>query len=360
MNELSKRTVAPIRQPLRIVLPGGNGHVGTILARHFHSRGHSVTVLTRTPKTSPWRVLAWNGAGVDRWVSALEDADVVINLAGRSVNCRYYAANRREILESRTRPTQLLGEVIGNLPRPPRLWMNASTATIYRHSLDRAMDEALDELGGNEPDAPASWRFSVEVATCWEESFFAAETPATRKVALRSAVIMAADRGGAFDMFLRLVRFGLGGTVGSGQQFVSWIHETDFVRAVEYLIASEDLSGAINVAAPCPIPNSEFMRVLREAWGRSFGAAVNGWMLEVGAVLLRTETELVLKSRRVVPGRLLDHGFRFEFPEWPAATRDLVQKWRVREQEGSRERSGAFVTPAELQKPMGGVDSTNE
>jgi len=346
MSEMSKLTVAPIRQPLRIVLAGGSGHVGTILARHFHCRGHRVTVLTRTPKTSPWRVLAWNGASVDRWVNALEDADVVVNLAGRSVNCRYYAANRREILESRTRPTRLLGEVIGNLARPPRLWMNASTATIYRHSLDRAMDEATDELGGNEPDAPATWRFSVEVATCWEECFFAAETPATRKAALRTAAMMAPDRDGAFDIFLRLVRFGLGGAIGSGQQFVSWIHETDFIRALEYLIAHEDLSGAINVAAPCPVPNGEFMRVLREAWGRSFGAAVDGWMLELGAVLLRTETELVLKSRRVVPGRLLNHGFRFEFPEWPAAARDLVERWRGRDWRRAKQDAAAPVLPA--------------
>src|SRR5262249_26987002 len=159
--------------------------------------------------------------------------------------------------------TRLLGEVIGNLARPPRLWLNASTATIYRHSLDRAMDEVTDELGGTEPNAPSSWRFSVEVARCWEECFFAAETPETRKVALRSAMIMAPDRGGAFDMFLRLVRFGLGGAIGSGKQFVSWIHETDFVRALEYLIATEDLSGVVNVSAPCPLPNGDFMGTLR-------------------------------------------------------------------------------------------------
>ena len=305
-----------------------------------------MTVLTRTPKSSPWRVLAWNGTSVDRWVNALEDADVVINLAGRSVNCRYGAAKRREILESRTRPTQLLGEVIGNLSRPPRLWMNASTATVYRHAVDRAMDEVTDELGGNESDAPSSWRFSVEVATCWEECFFGADTPQTRKVALRSAAIMAPDRGGAFDIFLRLVRFGLGGAIGSGQQFVSWVHETDFIRAVEYLMAHEDLSGVVNVAAPCPLPNSDFMRALREAWGRAFGLAVDGWMLEFGAFLLRTETELVLKSRRVVPGRLLEHGFRFEFPEWPVAARELVERWRDRNWRRGEEVTAVRAYPA--------------
>ena len=324
--------------------------MGTLLVQHFHARGHRVTVLTRTPKTSPWRVLAWNGTSVDGWVSALEDADVVVNLSGRSVNCRYGAANRRQILESRIQSTRLLGEVIGSLAHPPRLWINASTATIYRHSLDRAMDEATDELGGNEANAPASWGFSVEVATCWEECLFAAETPATRKVALRSAPIMAPDRGGAFDIFLRLVRFGLGGAIGSGEQFVSWIHETDFIRAVEYLIASDDLSGAINVAAPCPVTNGDFMRALREAWGKSFGVAVNGWMLELGAILLRTETELVLKSRRVVPGRLLDHGFRFAFPEWPVAARDLVERWRGRN--GRRAQRDAEVPGYQPERPV--------
>jgi uncharacterized protein len=314
---------------LRIVIPGGSGHLGRILARHFHGQGHRVVVVTRTPKAVPWRVVAWSGCSLDRWVEELEGADAVINLSGRSVDCRYNAFNRREILESRILSTRILGEAIASVARPPRLWMNASTATIYRHSLDRAMDEDTGELGGDEIEAPAAWRFSIQVATRWEDAFFLAQTPGTRKVALRSAMVMSTS-GGAFEMLLRLVRFGLGGAAGSGGQFMSWVHEADFARAVEHLLAVETNEEIVNIAAPGPLPNREFMAALREAWGRSFGIGASEWMLEFGAVFLRTETELILKSRRVVPGHLLDSGFRFAFPEWPAAVRELVARWRGR------------------------------
>jgi len=190
------------------------------------------------------------------------------------------------------------------------------------------MDESTGELGGHEPNAPSTWRFSIEVAQAWEESFFAASTQ-VRKVALRSAMIMSPDRGGIFDTLLRLVRFGLGGASGSGKQFVSWIHEADFVRAIEYLIIHDEIDGPVNIAAPEPLPNRIFMRALRQAWGISVGLPATKWMLEVGAVFLRTETELILKSRRVVPGRLLASGFGFEFPEWRSAAHDLVERWRA-------------------------------
>ena len=253
----------------------------------------------------------------------------MINLAGRSVNCRYHRSNRREILQSRVRSTELLGHAMRTLRNPPRLWLNASTATIYRHSLDRAMDEA-GELGGDEQGAPDEWRFSVAVAKSWEAAFFAANTPHTRKIALRSAMTMSPDRGGVFDQLLQLVRLGLGGKAASGHQFISWIHERDFVHAVDFLIANEDIEGVVNIASPNPIPNSEFMRALRQAWGIGFGLSATEWMLDWGAFLLRTETELILKSRRVVPGRLLKLGFRFDFPNWSEAAMDLVEKWRLR------------------------------
>jgi uncharacterized protein len=259
----------------------------------------------------------------------MERADVLINLAGRSVNCRYNAANRREIKESRVQPTRLLGRALGQLAHPPRLWMNASTATIYRHSLDRAMDEETGEIGGNEPGAPSTWRFSIDVATNWEEALFVAATPHTRKLALRSAVIMSPDRGGIFDTLLGLVRFGLGGAAASGRQFVSWVHEADFFNSIEFLIEHEEMNGVVNLAAPNPLPNREFMRALRQAWGSSIGLPASKWMLEMGAVLLRTETELILKSRRVIPGRLVHSGFHFQFPDWPLAAQDLVERWRA-------------------------------
>ncbi len=315
-------------RPLRIVLAGGSGQVGNLLARHFHAKGDLVAVLTRRTFPAPWVTVAWDGVNLGSWVRELEKADVVINLAGRSVNCRYDAANRREILESRTKSTRILGEALTQVAYAPSLWLNASTATIYRHALDRPMDEETGELGGNEANAPSSWRFSIEVAKRWEESFFAVSAPNTRKVALRSAMTMSPDRGGIFDVFLRLVRFGLGGASGSGKQFVSWIHELDYLRAIDYLIATEGITGCVNIAAPGPLPNSEFMAALRHAWGRRVGLPSVKWMLEIGAVFLRTETELILKSRRVVPGRLLASGFQFRFPHWPAAALDLVRRWR--------------------------------
>ncbi|WP_263365113.1 TIGR01777 family oxidoreductase [Edaphobacter bradus] len=313
---------------MRIVIPGGSGQVGQILARHFHAQGHAVTVLSRRVTEAPWRVVAWDGRTRGAWVSALEGSDVCINLAGRSVNCRYTEANRREIHDSRALSTRLLNEVIGSLEAPPPVWLNASTATIYRHALDRPMDETTGELGGGEPGAPDTWRFSIEVAKGWEEAFFAIATPRTRKVALRSAMTFSPDRGGVFDVFLGLVRHGLGGAMGAGTQYVSWIHEFDFVRAVELLIADASLSGVVNLTAPNPLQNREFMRALREAWGTGVGLPAAWWMIEIGTRAMRTESELVLKSRRVVPGRLLAAGFRFEFDEWPAAARELVARWR--------------------------------
>jgi uncharacterized protein (TIGR01777 family) len=315
-------------QRLRIVIPGGGGQVGRILARHFHTQGHAVTVLSRNPQPAPWQTVAWTGRTAGLWTASLERSDVCINLAGRSVNCRYTEANRRSIYESRIHSTRLLNQVIASLEHPPCVWLNASTATIYRHSLDRPMDEATGEPGGNEPGAPDTWKFSIKVAKSWEEAFFSTELPSTRKIALRSAMTFSPDHGGVFDVFLRLVRCGLGGAIGSGQQFVSWIHEADFVRAIDFLIDRDDFAGVVNLASPNPLPNHDFMRALRDAWGTRFGLPVANWMLEIGAILLRTESELVLKSRRVVPGRLLDSGFQFLFPEWPAAARELVARWR--------------------------------
>ena len=305
--------------------------MGHILARYFHGRGDDVTILTRAPQLSPWREILWDGETPGKWSEALDGADVCINLAGRSVNCRYHAANRRVILESRVRSTRLLNRVIAALPNPPRVWLNASTATIYRHALDRTMDEETGEPGGDEPGAPDTWNFSIDVAKKWEAAFFEMATPRTRKVAMRSAITLSPDRGGIFDVLLGLVRRGLGGRQGSGRQFVSWIHECDFARAADFLIAHEDLSGVVNLAAPNPLRNADFLRILRDAWGTRIGLAAPDWLLEVGTWLMRTESELVLKSRRVIPGRLPGAGFHFQFPEWAGAARDLVERWRSRE-----------------------------
>jgi len=322
--------------PLRIVLAGGSGQVGSMLAGYFQERGHRVTVLTRSPYSAPWETVHWDGEREGSWVEALEGADVCINLTGRSVNCRYTPNNCAAIYNSRIGPTRLLNNVIAGLASPPRVWLNASTATIYRHSLDRDIDEATGELGGYElidknRRAPETWNFSIQVAKDWEAELFRTATPLTRKIAMRSAITFSPTSGNPFEVLLNLVRFSLGGAQGNGRQYVSWIHEEDFARAVEFLIAHEDLEGAVNMAAPHPIPNRDFMETLREAWGMPNGLPVPAFAVEIGAFLLRTESELVLKSRRVVPGRLLEAGFEFEFPYWVDAAKDLVRRWRNRE-----------------------------
>lgn len=315
---------------MKIVIPGGTGQVGTILARALHADNHEVVVLSRRPREAPWRVVAWDAETMGDWAAVLEDADAVINLAGRSVNCRYTPANRREIAESRVKSTRVVGEAIAQAVSPPRVWLQASTATIYAHRYDAPNGEATGVLGGDEPNVPETWRFSIGVARAWERALDECETPRTRQVKMRSAIVLSPDAGGAFDVLLGLVRHGLGGPSGDGRQFVSWIHERDFVRAVLWLIAHDEISGAVNLASPNPLPNDAFMAALRAAWGAKFGLPSAPWMLEIGAVFLRTETELILKSRRVVPGRLLEHGFTFQHPTWPDAARDLCRRWKAK------------------------------
>ncbi len=314
---------------MRVVLAGGSGQVGEMLARHWHAQGHSVVVLSRHAGERPWKVVPWDGRAEGAWTALLEGADACINLAGRSVNCRYTKPNRAEILSSRVNSTRLLREVIGALHRPPSVWLNASTATIYRHTLDRDQDEQTGEFGGKEPDAPPKWAFSVEVAKAWEEEFFAGPLPGTRRVALRSSLILSPDPGGIFSVLSRLVKMGLGGTNGPGNQMVSWIHERDFLRAVDLLLIGEAWEGPVNITAPFPIPNREFMRTLRMAWGSKPGLPAAAWMVALGGLVMRTEPELVLKSRRVVPARLLASGFRFEYPHWDEAARELVSRTRT-------------------------------
>jgi uncharacterized protein (TIGR01777 family) len=328
--------MTPDPRRLRIVLPGGSGQLGQILAGYFQQRGHYVTVLTRGPYTAPWQTVHWDGISLGPWTEHLEGADICINLAGRSVNCRYHGAHRNAIYDSRINSTRLLNHVIANLADPPKVWLNASTATIYRHALDRPMEESTGELGGNElisktRRAPDTWNFSIRVAKDWEAAFFETFTPRTRKVALRTAIVLSPLARNAFTIFSNLVRIGLGGSQGNGRQFVSWIHDLDFARAVDFLIARDDLDGAINLAAPNPLPNREFMAILREAWDMPNGLPQPTPLVALGAFLLRTETELVLKSRRVVPARLLEAGFQFKYENWSAAAEDLVYRWRNRD-----------------------------
>jgi uncharacterized protein len=313
---------------MKIVIPGGSGHLGTLLARSFHDAAHDVTVLSRTPRKTPWRTVRWDGETLGEWVDEFEGADAIINMAGQSVNCRYTRENRKTIIDSRIKSTKVVGDAIAQAWNPPRVWLQASTATIYAHTFGAAHDEANGIIGGAEPNAPDTWRFSIDVATAWERALRESATPNTRRVAMRTAIVMHASHGSPFDILLRLVRFGLGGQAADGRQYMSWIHEHDFVNAVMWLVEHDALEGPVNLSSPNPIPNAEFMRVLRSAWGATLGLPAAEWMLELGAFLVGSETELILKSRRVVPTKLLQSGFTFAFPNWPDGARDLCKRMR--------------------------------
>ncbi|MDG9710910.1 TIGR01777 family oxidoreductase [Streptomyces sp. DH10] len=314
---------------MKIVIPGGTGQVGTVLKRALSAAGHDVVVLSRRPRQRD--EVHWDCTTLGPWAGEIDGSDVVVNLAGRSVNCRYTPVNLREMMDSRVHSARVVGEAIAAAARPPRVWLQMSTATVYAHRFDAPNDEATGVIGGTEPDAPGYWAYSVDIAKAWEREQETAGTPHTRKVALRAAMVMSPDRGGVFDVLLRLARLGLGGPVAGGTQYVSWIHDQDFVRAVEFLVAREDITGPVNLAAPAPLPHRDFMRALRTAWGVPVGLPATRWMAEAGAFVLRSDTELLLKSRRVVPGRLLDAGFTFGHPDWPTAADDLVRRLRGRD-----------------------------
>ncbi|SDG07476.1 hypothetical protein SAMN05216553_105211 [Lentzea fradiae] len=306
---------------MKIVIPGGTGQVGTVLRRALTAAGHQVVVISRSGG------VRWDGVTLGGWAKEIDGADVVVNLAGRSVSCRYTAENLRQMMRSRVDSARVVGEAIAKADDPPRVWLQMSTATIYAHRFDAPNDEETGVLGGREPDVPGYWAYSVEIAKRWEAELAEAVTPHTRKVALRTAMVMSPDRGGVFDYLSWLTRAGLGGPVAGGRQYVSWIHDEDFVRAVEFLVR-QPVEGAVNLASPHPLPQRDLMRGLRSAWGVPAGLPATRWMAEVGAFALRTDTELLLKSRRVVPGRLQGAGFEFHFPNWRKAAQNLVERRR--------------------------------
>lgn len=306
---------------MNILIPGGTGQVGQMLARHFVAQGHDVSVLSRSGSDGAIR---WVGKTLDDWTSLVDDADIVINLAGRSVNCRYTESNLLEMMDSRVDSTRVIGQAIEQSKTPPRVWLQMSTATIYAHRFDAPNDEHSGIIGGDEPDVPAYWRRSIEIAKAWETELDRANTPQTRKVALRTAMVMSPDSGGVFSVLKELTQRYLGGSIAGGNQFVSWIHEADFMNAIEFLIERDDLDGPINLASPNPLPQREFLRDLRKALGVSIGLPATKWMAEIGAWFMRTDTELILKSRNVNPARLMDAGFEFQFPTWANAARDLA------------------------------------
>jgi len=310
----------------RLVIAGGSGFLGGVLAEHFTARGWEVIVLTRKPRaqTSATRDVCWDGETLGEWTRELESTRALINLAGVSVNCRYHERNRQLILASRVNSTRVLGEAIARCVNPPDVWLNSSTATIYKHTFGPAWDET-GEIG-SAPEAKDE--FSIEVATAWERTFNTAQAPQTRKINLRSAMVIGTGRNSVFPILRRLTRLGLGGSLAGGAQFVSWIHEHDFSRTIEWLMERRDLSGTFNLAAPNPVTNAEMMQILRELCHAPIGLPASVWMLELGAFFLRTETELVIKSRRVAPGRLLKEGFTFDYPRLRPAFENLLRQFK--------------------------------
>ena len=305
---------------MKLIIFGGSGNVGAVLQRHFH-KSVEITIVYRSMRNGS---ILWDGKTLGAWVESLDGSDVAINLAGRSVNCRHTAKNIQELIDSRVYSTRIIGEAISRCTQPPKIWLQASTATIYSHRFDSPNDEETGIIGGNEMDAPKKSSIGIDIAKAWERELNNSITPSTRKVAMRISLIMSNDKGSIFDTLCILAKRGIGGRIGNGKQYVSWIHETDFCNAIDFLIANAEIEGAVNMCAPNPLPNSEFQRIIRKALGVRFGLPAPGFLLEIGAIVLRTESELLLKSRRVIPKRLIDAGFLFSYPKWEAAIEELV------------------------------------
>jgi uncharacterized protein len=326
-----------------IILAGGSGFIGQALAARW-GKDNKVIILSRQDAHAPNNANGrrplqakdgysvsyrkWDGKRIeegrstgegqrtDRWAEALEGCDLVVNLAGRSVNCRYTARNRQAIFDSRTDATQAIGEAIRRVVVPPKLWINITSATIYRHAEDHSQDEYTGEVGDG---------FSVEVCKRWETTFFAQRTPFTRKIALRTAITL--GDGGVMKPYLRLLRFGLGGRQGNGRQRFSWVHVDDIAGAIEWLFERpETEEGVYNMSAPNAVTNTVFMATLRKLTHTPVGLPAPAWLLHIGAWLAGTETELLLKSRWVAPSKLLDAGFRFRYATLDAALENILSK----------------------------------
>ena len=300
----------------RIILAGGNGYLGGVLAEYYKGLAQEVIILSRKalPVRDNVKTVVWDGKTEGSWTREIDGADLLVNLCGKNVNCRYTKKNREEIFASRNVPTRLLNLVVSKMERPPKVWINITSATIYRHAEDHVQDEYTGEI---------EYGFSIEVCKQWEAVFFETETPQTRKVALRMGIVLGRNDS-AFPRLLNLVKCGLGGRQGDGEQYMSWIHEHDAARSTEWILDHAELDGLINCVAPGAIKNAAFMQLLRKAYGIPFGLPSPQWLLEIGMLLIGSETELILKSRWVAPGRLLDSGFKFQFAEASHAIHDIL------------------------------------
>jgi uncharacterized protein len=295
---------------MKIVIAGGTGFLGQELEKYFTEKNHNILILSR--KSTRANDIKWDARTLGQWAKTLEGANVLINLTGKSVDCRYTEANKKAIVASRLESTQVLQKAIDLCQNPPKIWLNASSATIYVHAENQLMTEVKGIIGDD---------FSMNVCQSWERVFFEKPTPNTRKVALRTSIVL--GNGGALPKMKTITRLGLGGKQGRGTQYMSWIHIQDFCKAVEYIIETEHIAGVINVTAPEPIDNQSFMSLLRKHIGIPFGIQSPTFLLEFAAIFIRTETELLLKSRYVYPQILIESGFEFKYPTAGLALKSL-------------------------------------
>ncbi|RZN82615.1 MAG: TIGR01777 family protein [Winogradskyella sp.] len=294
-----------------IIIAGGTGFLGQVLEIYFENKGYEVKILTRKPNKE--NHIHWDGKNLRKWKNALENAEVLINLAGKSVDCRYTEANKKLIYDSRIDSTNVLGLAINLCDNPPKYWLNSSTSTIYEGSYTKEMTEENGDIGDD---------FSMNIAKYWEEAFYSITNPKTKKVILRTSIVLGKN-GGAFIPLKRLAQFGLGGKQWHGNQKVSWIHELDFARAIDFIITNK-LEGIFNVVSPKPTDNKTLMKTIRKTINIPFGISHPKWLLKFGAKLIGTEAELVLKSRNVIPKKLTLLNFQFKHKDIKHAIQSLI------------------------------------
>lgn len=294
-------------KPRKIIIAGANGFIGNYLVEYFVQKQYEVVGLIRShiENTPNVRYVHWDGKNMGYWQRELDGAFALINLAGKSVDCRYNEKNRNLIYNSRLDSTYILGKAIETCEVKPQYWLNAASATIYRHSEDMPMTESSGEIGHG---------FSVDVCKKWEEMFFSFQHLDTKLVGLRIAITLG-ENGGVMIPFKRLVRFGLGGAMGDGGQMFSWIAIHDLARSVDYILHNPNPQPVYNLAHPTPMTNREFMKRLRKKYGIPFGIPNPEFLLNIGARIIQTELELILKSRYVIPENLIKEGFQFEVNE---------------------------------------------
>lgn len=301
----------------KIAIVGATGFLGQTTDRYFRKAGWETIGFTRDRKKKTFctKQILWTPESPKTIAHHFESVDAIINLAGRSVDCRYNRKNKADILKSRLESTRTIEKAILCCQDPPKVWLNASSATIYDEAFEIPQTEVNGSLGHG---------FSVSICRAWENAFFESNLPNTRKIALRTSLVLGHGRNSVYPRLAQLTRMGLGGTIRDGNQMVSWIHELDFARALSFLIEDESLDGIFNLAAPAPLDNQAFMRSLRQKLGRTIGIPTPRWLLKIGTFLLRTEPELVLKSRYVIPERLMKERFMFRFPFIDEAFDDLA------------------------------------